>query len=136
MINSKNYNFSFSGLKTAVLYFLQDHPEFLKSQKGKAAISKEFQNAVVDVLVSKTVRAAKEFKIKTILLGGGVAANELLRQRLGEELQKCMPNSKYLIPDTNLTGDNALMIALAAYLGKNKKTAWNKVQAESNLRLS
>ncbi|KKS36956.1 MAG: hypothetical protein A3G49_03260 [Candidatus Sungbacteria bacterium RIFCSPLOWO2_12_FULL_41_11] len=136
MMGSGDYNFSFSGLKTAVLYLLEDHPELLRSRWRKAAIANEFQNAVVDVLISKTIRAAKEFKVKTVLLGGGVAANKLLRQRLGEELQKYTSNTQYLISDTRFTGDNALMIALAAHFGKNKKTKnWQKIFACANLRI-
>lgn len=134
MINSKDYNFSFSGLKTAVLYFLRDHSRAAKSKIGKAAVAKEFQDAVVDVLVQKTIRAAKEYKAKTVLLGGGVAANRLLRRELVKNLQKELPKAECWMPNVALAGDNALMIALAAYFS-GKKKAPNAVGANANLRL-
>ena len=134
MLNSKDYNFSFSGLKTAVLYFLRDHPELARSKMGKAAVAKEFQDAVVDVLVAKTIRAAKEYKVKTILLGGGVAANKNLREELGVKIAKELPRVVCRMPETTLTGDNALMIALSAYFS-GKKKAWNTVHADANLHL-
>ncbi len=134
MINSKNYNFSFSGLKTAVLYLTRDLGQ-KQTKRLRPQITKEFQDAVVEVLVKKTIRAAKEYKAKTVLLGGGVAANKLLREKLGDEIKKQILDTKYLIPDTSLTGDNALMIALAAYFVGNKK-ALDKVGADANLRLN
>ena len=133
MMNSKDNDFSFSGLKTAVLYLVRDLGR-TKTKKLRPHIAKEFQNAVVDVLVKKTIRAAKAFKAKTILLGGGVAANHELRKRLEANLKKELPNTKYLIPNTRMTGDNALMIAIAAHF-VGKKKAWNKVHADANSRL-
>ena len=134
MMNSKDFNFSFSGLKTAVLYLLRDIGDKRKIKKLIPEIAKEFQDAVVDVLVTKTIRAAKEYNVKTIILGGGVAANTALRKRLREEITDSLPNAKFNIPDSRLTGDNALMIATAAYFcGKRK--APTDVGAEPNLRL-
>lgn len=117
MLNTKDYNFSFSGLKTAVLYLLRDHPELMKGKAGKAEVAKEFQNAVVDVLVAKTIRAAKVYRVKTVLLGGGVAANLLLRKKLDYAAQN-MPYVSCFMPHASLTGDNALTIAFAAFLEK------------------
>ena len=133
MLNSKDYNFSFSGLKTAVFYLSQKLGK-KQTKKLRPLIAKEFQDAVVEVLIKKTIRAAKEYKVKTVLLGGGVAANKLLRQSLAEELENQVPSSKFQVPDVSLTGDNALMIALAAYF-VGKKKAWNKVHADANARL-
>ena len=130
MLNSKDYNFSFSGLKTAVLYFVRDHKTF--SRKDLAA---SFEHAVVDVLMAKTIRAAKMYKVKTVLLGGGVAANTLLRKTLGEKIKKELPNGTYLLPSPEITGDNALMIALAAHFSGTKRP-WHTLKAEPNLRLS
>jgi len=81
MINSKDYNFSFSGLKTSVLYYLRDHVgEGLKPSPTEAKnICAGFQQAAVDVLVTKTLRAVKQFGAKSISLSGGVAANLALR---------------------------------------------------------
>ena len=150
MINSKDYNFSFSGLRTAVLYLIQDLIKQYSLAKIRQPIAYEFQNAVVDVLVSKTICAAKEYKVKTVLLGGGVAANKLLRKRLTEELKRELQHSTFYLPQSSFTGDNALMVAIAAhyqwashaqkgraaYFGKNKKTAWKNIQADANLKLS
>lgn len=129
MIGSKDYNFSFSGLKTAVLYFVRDHKNF-----SKVNLAASFQKAVVDVLVSKTIRAAKQYKVKTILLGGGVAANKLLREKLVEKIIKELPKTGYKLSMLNMTGDNALMIAVAAYFAGNKK-ALDQVGAKANLCL-
>ena len=105
-------------------------------KKLRPAICKEFENAVVDVLVSKTIRAAKQYKIKTILLGGGVAANVSLQKNLAVAIKKDLPNSKFYMPNSNLTGDNALMIA-AATIGHGKqakKTAWKTLKPDANMR--
>lgn len=139
MINSSDFNFSFSGLKTAVLYLVRNlGPELTK--KLRPAIAAEFQNAVVDVLISKTTRAAKKYKVETILLGGGVAANDLLRKKLRESCQ--LLNLGGLIVNKDLSGDNALMIATAAYFKHKsidklgiKKTARKNLRAVGNLRL-
>ncbi len=144
MLNSKNYDFSFSGLKTAVLYLLRDlqksMPKFSDRKDLVSSICMEFQQAVVDVLISKTIRAAKEYKIKTIILGGGVAANQELRKQLGKKIKKELPITNYLLPITSFTGDNAAMITVAAYFHALKKfanwqTNWKKLKADGNLEL-
>ncbi len=144
MLNSNDYNFSFSGLKTAVLYLVRDlgigNPSTsLRSirkriEKLRPLIAKEFQDAVVEVLVKKTIRAAKEYKVKTVLLGGGVAANKKLRKDLAQSLAKEIPNAQCLMPSASLTGDNALMIAAAAYFS-GKKIAPMKLGADANAKL-
>jgi len=135
MINADNFDFSFSGLKTAVLYALRDLTVKFPLAKIRSVMAREFQNAVVDVLVSKTIKAAKRYKVKTVMIGGGVAANQKLRAELGKALKHSSPGTCYLTPDPSLTGDNALMIALAGYFSRNKKTAWRVLQADANLRL-
>ena len=135
MINSKDFNFSFSGLKTAVLYLLRDQPELLESRKSKAAVAAEFQNAIVETLVVKTVRAAKESGAKTVILGGGVAANTILRKELTECLAAELAETKLLLPEIAETTDNALMIAAAAFFSQ-KKSAWRHLRADPGLRLS
>ena len=126
MLNQKNYNFSFSGLKTAVLYLLKDLGEI--NEKTKTDICASFQQAVIDVLVKKTIKAAKEYKTKSILLSGGVSANKLLRNTLKKETKKL--KILYSQPDLEYTGDNAAMIALVGYY-KNLKS----LKAEPNLRI-
>ena len=135
MINSKDFNFSFSGLKTAVLYLLRDQPKLLQSKNSKAAVTGEFQNAVVETLVTKTLRAAKEFKVKTVILGGGVAANTLLRGELAKCVAEKLPKANLLLPEISETTDNALMIAAAAFMGKKRKSAWRHLHADPGLRL-
>jgi N6-L-threonylcarbamoyladenine synthase len=129
MINSKDYDFSFSGLKTAVLYLLRD----IKPKRPVPEICAEFQQAVIDVLVKKTIKAAKEFKVKTIILGGGVAANKELRKQMEEAINKLNPKPYWLVPEPAFTTDNAAMIALAAYFHRNDKL--KKLAANGNLEL-
>ncbi|MBU2218898.1 tRNA (adenosine(37)-N6)-threonylcarbamoyltransferase complex transferase subunit TsaD [Patescibacteria group bacterium] len=119
MINSKDYDFSFSGLKTAVLYKLKELG--IMNKDLRIAICHEFQQAVIDVLIAKTIRAAKEYKVKSIIAGGGVIANNELRKQLNETIEKNIPNTKFLIPDTKFTTDNAAMISVAAYFRALKK---------------
>lgn len=138
MIDSKNYDFSFSGLKTALLYLTQNiGPK--KVKKYRQAIAYEFQEAIVDVLVEKTIKAAKEFKTKSIILAGGVSANKRLKEKFQEKLKKERQNIGLLIPKLEYATDNAIMIALAGffqYIKQGKKSFnWKKIEADSNLRL-
>lgn len=110
MIHDKNYDFSFSGLKTSVLYYLRDHKKI--SRAGDVAAS--FQKAAVDVLTAKTVRATKEFGAKSIMLSGGVATNKLLRKNLANESKKL--GLKFFVSDFKYNLDNAAMIATAGYM--------------------
>ena len=137
MINSKNYNFSYSGLKTSVLYKVRD----LKAASVKITdnvineIAYEFQNAALDVLIYKTAKAAEEYKVKSLLLSGGVSANKELRRRLEAEAKKL--KVKYSQPEFEYTTDNAAMIATAGYFSsKNKKPqdlTWDKIDMDANL---
>jgi N6-L-threonylcarbamoyladenine synthase len=133
MINSKDYDFSFSGLKTAALYFVKTlDKKTLK--KLTAAICAEFQQAEIDVLVSKTIRAAKEFGAKTVLLSGGVASNDLLRKTLSLATEHLSLN--FSVPPKNFCTDNAAMIALTAHFSKFKPKNWREIEVDSNLRLA
>lgn len=139
MINSKNYDFSYAGLKTAVLYKVRD----LRNAGIKLAddmvneICYEFQNAALDVLVHKTLKAAQEYGVKAIFLSGGVSANKELRKRLELETNKFKIG--YSQPEIEYTTDNAAMIAMAGYFNyiKNKKikTAYDAVKMDANLNL-
>ncbi|MCB9803143.1 tRNA (adenosine(37)-N6)-threonylcarbamoyltransferase complex transferase subunit TsaD [Candidatus Nomurabacteria bacterium] len=120
MLNSGDYNFSFSGLKTAVLYTLEREKNI--SQAAVKNICASFQAAAVELLVKKTIKAAQEFQVKSIMIAGGVSANQLLREELKKESTKISLPLFY--PELKYTGDNAAMIAVAAYYGlqnKNKK---------------
>ena len=114
MINQKNYNFSFSGLKTAILYLHQKQTEEVKkSPEYRAAMSHEIQQAIVDVLVSKTNRAAQEFGVKSIIIGGGVSANQVLRNEMKKAAKEL--KVKFLAPSADLSVDNAAMAGVAGY---------------------
>ena len=132
MLSSPDLNFSFSGLKTSVLYKLQDIEKL--NAKTVNDIAASFQEAAVDVLARKTERAYKKYHPKTLALGGGVAANDLLRGRL----KKMFPS--LLLPEKIFTGDNAAMIGTAAYfhLRSKKHTlrAGGTLKANGALRLS
>ncbi len=133
MMYVPNFDFSFSGLKTSVLYTLRDLKKL--DIKAKRDIAASFQSAVVDVLVAKTIRAAKRHQVKTVMIGGGVAANKKLRHDLGVALKKLSPTPYTLFPQISLTGDNALMIALAGYFNRRHRADWRKLDARPNLRL-
>jgi len=144
MINHKNYDFSFSGLKTAVLYLLKDLmgdircPDIKKILGHRMSyICAETQQAIIDVLIEKTLRAVKEYKAKTIILAGGVAANEELRRQFKLKIKNLKLKIEFLTPVKNLCTDNGAMIAMAGYYNKNKATKnCNKIKAGASLRLS
>ena len=137
MINSKDFNFSFSGLKTAVLYLYNDLIKKYPPEEIKPAFAAEVQNAIVDVLVSKTIKAVEKFNPKTIMVSGGVSANKKLREIMAEKVAPF--GIPLLIPDFAYTTDNAAMIAVAGYFNYLKKKpaadAWKKLEANANLEL-
>lgn len=112
MLHAKNFNFSFAGLKTAVLYKIKNDRLDTADPQVKADLCYSFENAAVDVLIKKTMRAAREYKVKTITLSGGVAANTKLRAELNLAAKKA--HLKFYVPEFALCTDNALMIANAA----------------------
>lgn len=154
MLKEENYLFSFAGLKTSALYWLRDnklstmHLNPFPQPAGVAAQPIEppttndfcasFEQAIVDVLVYKTMRAATEYKPKTIILAGGVSANKKLRQTLGEVIDFKFPEMNFMIPQTKYSMDNAAMIAMAGYYRALKKdfTSWKKIQADPNWELA
>lgn len=136
MLNSKDLNFSFSGLKTAVLYEKMRYVNL--TPKVKADFAASFQAAVVNVLVHKTLRAAEKFDAKEIMLGGGVSANKNLLKVLTRSAGERGTKADIYYPPKNLTTDNAFMIAVAAHynLAAGKKPiTWREAKAQSNLRL-
>lgn len=160
MLDSDNFYFSFSGLKTAALYWLQDNDltkatpsdvegshdkqrdssTSLRSAQNDTTASKEdfcasFQQAIVDVLGTKTARAIETTKAKTLLLGGGVSANEALRKRLKEIAEEKHVMLK--IPNLKYAMDNAAMIAAAAFHRTKKQDLvdWRKLTAEPNWKV-
>jgi len=112
MIDSGDYNFSFSGLKTALIYATKKHQE-IASKTNMANLAASFQKAIVDVLVQKTVRACIDSGLDKILVSGGVAANSKLRQEFEE---RCAEEKIDLfIPPLWLCMDNAAMVACLGY---------------------
>lgn len=106
-----SFDFSFSGLKSAVINYVHN-----AQQRGETIIRENlaasFQESVIDVLVTKTVKAAEKYNVKQVLVAGGVAANKGLRSAL-EETFKGMPETELVIPPLYLCTDNAAMIAAA-----------------------
>lgn len=115
MINDDNYDFSFSGLKSSFINTVHN-----AKQKGETLdqndLATSFQQAVVDVLVDKTIRAAQEYEVKQVVLAGGVAANSGLRNELETAVAEKLNDVTLVIPPLSLCGDNAAMIGAAAFL--------------------
>lgn len=108
-------DYSFSGIKTSLLYFVRDEmakdPMFM--EKNKEDICASFQKTLIDILMDKLVKAAKQTDIKEITIGGGVSANSGLRDRIVSEGRKRGWNT--YLPEFKFTTDNAAMIAIAGY---------------------
>jgi N6-L-threonylcarbamoyladenine synthase len=112
MINEAHDDFSFSGLKTSIRYFLRDHPALLEDQKSVSDLCASIQSAIVDVLVAKTIRAAKRLRVNCVTASGGVTCNRALRQQLTDACSRERIN--LLLADKNLCTDNAAMIGILA----------------------
>ena len=132
MIHSHDLNFSFSGIKTAVLYTVKKIPELTDSIKQE--IAREFEDAVVEVIIKKTQQAVEQYEAQTIIIGGGVSANKKIRNdftKLAEDI-----HAELMIPEFSASTDNAFMIAVAGYLnilsGKKPETDF---KANGNLSL-
>lgn len=117
-LEEDSYDFSFSGLKSAVINTLHN-----ANQKGESIAPEDlacsFQESVIDVLVTKTVKAAEQYQVKQVLLAGGVAANKGLRKRL-EDAFSAKPDIELVIPPLYLCTDNAVMIAAAGSIAYEK----------------
>ena len=130
MINQKNYDFSFSGLKTAVLYYLRDQKLKTHNSKFRANVAASFQAAAFDVLIYKTLRAAKEFKTRSILVSGGVASNNELRRQFNSKLKTKSSKLFFLPVAKKFCTDNAVMIAVSGYVNylRSKPRKLNSVE--------
>lgn len=133
MMASHDYDFSFSGLKTAVERHVATHP---MQSLDREKIAREFENAVADVLVYKTLRAVEEFGANAVILGGGVSANAYIRSVFSSKLESV--GSKLLVCPPEYSTDNGLMIALAGYFHatKNGYAETESLAASGNLRLA
>ena len=149
MLHSGDFDFSFAGLKTAVLYTIKKIPlnpalagsgEHLAQSdvvanltpEIKASIAKEFEDAATEVLLAKTLAAAKKYKVKEIILGGGVTANKKIR-RVFQEAVAQLPDTRLFLPDRELSTDNGLMIGIAALLRHKPK---KHIVAQGTLKLT
>lgn len=137
---SKDYDFSFSGLKTAVLYeFRENFPK--KREERKIYIkemAREIQEAIFDVLLKKSLSAVKEFKAKSLILGGGVVANKKLRKKFINSILKEKINVNIFIPEIIFSTDNAAPVALVGYLHRKEKINFknlDKIKARANLKI-
>ena len=149
MLSNPDYNFSFSGLKTAVLYLLPNkkNNHYLQSPEREEfvnALCQEVQRAAIDVLVGKTLRAGLKYKAKSIILGGGVAANQELRTQMAKRVSGLRANLNFLVPPREFCTDNALMMAVATYFKWQKltlaqkekaKQSWQNIKVDPNLNL-
>ena len=138
MMYTKDFNFSYSGLKTSVLYLIRDLEKDGKKidDKIKSQIALEFENAAIECITHKTKKVIEKYGIKTVIIGGGVAANKHLRN----EMKKITGNKiKLLLPTLELSRDNSVMIGIAGYLNfiKNKKKVPkpDSIKATGNLRV-
>ena len=145
MINQKNYDFSFSGLKTALLYQLKDSNKANWkdiNQRAVANISKNlapkmradvaasFEKAIVDCLVAKSFRAAEKYKCRSLVISGGVSANKRLREECTRMAKK--QKIHFLAPEQQFSTDNAAMIAASSYI-ENLIGVNRKLEADGNL---
>jgi N6-L-threonylcarbamoyladenine synthase len=114
MIHEDNYDFSFSGLKSAFINFVHN-----AQQRGEALdevnLAASFQASVVEVLVTKTIRACKHYPVKQLIVAGGVAANQGLREALQAAMSE-LPEIELIIPPLRLCGDNAAMIGAFGHI--------------------
>lgn len=146
MLNTNDYDLSFSGLKTAVLYKWQalkkdkEKSKFFGSRQKitqtQIAFAAEIQQSIIDVLLKKTIKAAKDFGAKSIILGGGVSANHELKTQFFIKMHQDLPGVELLFPQVDHSTDNGLMTAVTAWFHKNKKASWKNLEADANLRIS
>lgn len=166
MIDSDNYDFSFAGLKTAALYWLRDNqlqspllmkptrqlegeaqeevhpvsPPHMWGGQGGSTIndfSASFEQAIVDVLTTKTMKAVKQYQPNTVIVAGGVSANKKLRDTLEALLKEYNPEIHYRLCPREYSMDNAAMIGIAGYFKAKKKqfTTWNELLVDPNWKV-
>ena len=135
MLKDDTFDFSFSGLKTAVLYMVKDRT---LSDTEKEELAHAFEEAVSDVLYGKTVRALESTGAQTLVLGGGVSANTHLRRVFSERLAREHPDVRLSLPEFRFTTDNAIMIAIAGFYRALRGQFVNpdELHADGNLSLT
>ncbi len=130
LVGSPDYDFSFSGLKTAVLREVKN----IKTLDDQTIndICAGVQYAITNVLIKKTLKAAEKYNVKSILLSGGVAANQTLKDQFIQTTNSQLPNTKFFAPAKNLCTDNGAMIAAAAFYNYQEKD-WQDITANPEL---
>ena len=129
MIGSPDFDFSFSGLKTAALREVKAIKKL--DEQTKRDLCASVQKAIIAVLIRKTLKAARKYEAKSILLGGGVTANQSLRDELELEIENSKLKIKLFVPTKSLCTDNGAMIAAAAFF--QKEESWKDMQASPSL---
>jgi N6-L-threonylcarbamoyladenine synthase len=132
MLDRPGFDFSFSGIKTSVAVYLKKHPRVRRKN-----VAASFEEAIVETLVVKTLRAIEKYKPKTVVLAGGVSANLYLRETLRRRVNEDCPGTEFLEPQLQYSTDNGAMIAAAGavrYL-QGFSTPWDKIKVDPNLPL-
>jgi N6-L-threonylcarbamoyladenine synthase len=148
MLDSNDLDFSFSGLKTAVRYAIKDkvNTESRESALGYAtltddeiaAIARDFEDSVTEVLRKKSQRAIDTYGIQTLIVGGGVSANTYIRETFNSFFLQEYPHLKVYFPPRNLSTDNSVMIALAGHAHAKEagtEESFSSVKADGNLSI-
>lgn len=120
MLNSGDLDFSFSGLKTSVRYAIQDQT---LSETEQMALARDFEDCVAETLIAKTKAALEQTGAQTLIVGGGVSANQYLRQQFELQLTEVFPDLAVYFPMPGLSTDNSVMIALAGHAKLDGKLA-------------
>jgi N6-L-threonylcarbamoyladenine synthase len=134
LLNRPNVDFSFSGIKTSVLYMLRKNDDKLEDESFRADIAASFHEAVLDILIRKTRRAIESAKPKSLIVAGGVSASKTLRARLQSLADET--DVPFFVPPFAYSMDNAAMIAAAGYFrAQNKDNEKNPVEVEADSNL-
>jgi len=136
MLDAQNFDFSFSGLKTAVRYAIEGRT---LSENEIDSVAREFEDAVTEVLLNKTQRALLQHHAQTVILGGGVSANSYIRDSFKTFFTKEYPDLTLYFPPQNLSTDNSVMIALAGHVRASDALSFealSDLRADGNLSLS
>lgn len=129
MVNEKNFDWSFSGLKTSVYYYVKKNENL-----DVAFISAQVQEAIIDSLLIKSIRAIKKFQPKSFLLGGGVSSNTRLRNKFQDEIDSKSLRCRLHVPDPIFCTDNAAAIGACAYF-QNKPKSYKDINANPDLEI-
>ena len=135
MLDSPDFDFSFSGLKTAVRYAVRDKT---LTRAERIGIARDFEESVTTVLLRKTMKAVERYGAQTIIIGGGVSANTYIRESFKSYFWEKFPMVTVYVPPRNLTTDNSVMIALAGHAQKDFALTENRLEsmkADGNLSL-